>query len=332
MAGRRAVLKGVLAVSGTAAGATGLVAAAPTGRRGAPYATSVEMRWLGVSGWEIVIDGGRSILFDPYLSRMPYADRKGDLDPSLPLRCDRTAVEQLAAHHLRGAPELILVSHGHFDHVADVPQLLARPAWAKHRIRAVCDETVGHLLTAMGTPRARMDDVIPVKGGEYLQFDGYTVEVFRSLHSQQADHGYFAPGSRTAPPRRPSTLGDLVEGDTLAYQVTVDGGPSILLMGASNFAERELSGIRPDIATIAMTSHSALHRYVERLLSATGNPSLLIPNHHDDMTTPLSKTPSLLAATTPTTAAEQLTAASAPSSRVLNPQHLRAVDVTAALA
>ncbi|MEW2167058.1 MBL fold metallo-hydrolase [Streptomyces sp. NPDC007084] len=331
MAGRRAVLKGVLAVSGTAAAGAGLVGAAPTTRRGAPYPTSVQMRWLGVSGWEIVIGGDRSILFDPYLSRMPYADAKGALNPSLPLRCDRTAVEALAAGHLRGAPELILVSHGHFDHLADVPQLLARPAWAKHRIRTVCDETAGHLLTAMGTPHTRLEDVIPVKGGEYLQFDGYTVEVFRSLHSQQADYGYFAPGSRTAPPRRPATLGDLVEGETLAYQVTVEGGPSILLMGASNFAERELSGIRPDIATIAMTSHSALHRYVERLLSATGNPPLLIPNHHDDMVTPLSKTPAALAATTPATAAEQLTAACAASSRVLNPQHLRAVDVTAAL-
>lgn len=238
----------------------------------------------------------------------------------------------MAAGHLTGPPELILVSHGHFDHMADVPQLLARPAWEKHRVRAMCDETVRHLLSAMDTPRTRLDDVIQVKGGEYLQFDGYTVEVFRSLHSQQPDHGYFAPGHKTAPPRHPTVLGDLVEGDTLAYQLTVDGGPSILLMGASNFAERELSGIRPDIAAIAMTSHSALHRYVERLLAAIGNPSLLIPTHHDDMTTPLTDAPSLLAAATPTTAAKELDAASAPASRVLSPQHLRAMDVTAALA
>ena len=95
---------------------------------------------------------------------------------------------------------------------------------------------------------------------------------------------------------------------------------------------RELSGIRPDIAAIAMTSHSALHRYVERLLAAIGNPSLLIPTHHDDMTTPLTDAPSLLAAAAPTTAAKELDAASAPASRVLSPQHLRAVDVTAALA
>ncbi|MER6999316.1 MBL fold metallo-hydrolase [Streptomyces sp. NPDC000410] len=331
MARRRAVLKGVLAASGAAASGAVLAGAAPTAGRGKPYSTSVQLRWLGVSGWEILIGGRRSLLFDPYLSRMPYADDKGALDPRLPLRPDREAVERVAAQHLAVPPELVLVSHGHFDHVADVPQLLAREAWAKARIRTVCDETVRHLLTAMETPESRLDDVIQVKGGEYLQFDGYTVEVFRSLHSQQADHGYFAPGRRSAPPRRPTVLGDLVEGDTLAYQVSVDGGPTILLMGASNFVERELAGIRPDVAVVPMTSHSALHRYVERLLEGLGNPPLLIPCHHDDMTTPLTDGPGLLAAATPATAAEHLSAAAAPASRVVAPRHLAALDVTAAL-
>lgn len=188
----------------------GAVGAWPAVRRGGPYSTPVELRWLGVSGWEIVIGGGRSVL-------------------------------------------------------------------------TVRDETVRYLLMSTGTPRARIDDVIQVKGGEYLQFDGYTVEVFRSLHSQPADHGYFAPGRRVAPPRRPTVLGDLVEGDTLAQQVSVDGGPRILLMGASKFVERELAGIRPDVALVPMSSHSAVHRYVERFLTATGNPLLLIPSHHDDM-------------------------------------------------
>ncbi|MGK5642071.1 MBL fold metallo-hydrolase, partial [Streptomyces sp. URMC 126] len=279
MAGRRAVLKGVLAASGSAAAAGTAVSVAlpPEYGRGGPYSTSVRLRWLGVAGWEILLEGGRSIVFDPYLSRMPCTDHTGALDPRLPLRLDRAAVERVADRHLAGPPELVLVSHGHFDHVADVPQLLGRPEWERSRIRTVCDETVRHLLVAMGTPSRRLGDVIQVKGGEYLQFDGYTVEVFRSLHSQLADHGCFAPGRRAAPPRRPATLGDLVEGDTLAYQVSVDGGPRILLMGASNFVERELAGIRPDVALVPMSSHQAVHRYVERLLDATGHPPLLLP-------------------------------------------------------
>ncbi|NUP17935.1 MAG: MBL fold metallo-hydrolase [Streptomyces sp.] len=330
MTGRRTVLKGVLAASGAAA-EPGVLAARPLAGRAGPYTTPVQLRWLGVAGWEIVIGRDRSILFDPYLSRMPCRDRGGRLDPTLPLRPDRSMVERVAAQHLTAAPELVLLSHGHFDHVADVPQLVARPAWRQARIRTVCDETVRYLLTAMGAPRSRMDDVIQVRGGEYLQFDGYTVEVFRSLHSQLADHGCFAPGRRLTPPRRPTTLGDLVEGETLAYLVSVDHGPSILLMGASNFVERELTGIRPDVVLVPMSSHTAVHRYVERLLTAVGNPPLLIPTHHDDLDTPLVANPARLAASVQPTAAKELSRAAASGSRVLSPRHLRPVAVTTAL-
>lgn len=132
-----------------------------------------------------------------------------------------------------------------------------------------------------------MNDVIPVYGGDHLQFDGYSVEVFRSLHSRQEDYTSFAPGHRDSAPTRPRTLGDLVEGRTLAFQVAVEGGPTVLLTGTSNFAERELTGARPDVAVIGMSGHAAVHGYPDRLLSVLGAPPLLVPGHHDDMVTPL---------------------------------------------
>ncbi|MGW0118732.1 MBL fold metallo-hydrolase [Streptomyces sp. NPDC003327] len=303
------------------------------GRRRVPSPVPVQLRWLGVSGWEIVIDQGRrrrSILFDPYLSRMPFTDAQGVTRHDIPLRLDHRAVEAVASRHLTGAPELILVSHGHFDHMADVPQLLARPGWRHSRIRVLCDATVAHLLAAMDTPRRRLADAILVKGGEYLQFDGYTVEVFRSLHSQRSDHGYFAPGRLLAPPPRPTVLGDFVEGETLAYHVAVEGGPSVLLMGASNVAEREMAGVRPDVAAVPMTTTTSVHDYPERLLAATGNPPVLIPCHHDDMTTPLTDRPGLLAASTADSAVRAL-AAAGPGSRVVAPRHLEALDLAAVL-
>ncbi|MFF1834451.1 MBL fold metallo-hydrolase [Streptomyces sp. NPDC058231] len=272
----------------------------------------------------------RSILFDPYLSRMPFTDAQGVAEHGIPLRLDHEAVEAVASRHLTGAPELILVSHGHFDHMADVPQLLARPDWRQSRIRVLCDATVSNLLAAMGTPRRRLADAVLVKGGEHLQFDGYTVEIFRSLHSRRPDYGYFAPGHRLVPPPRPSVLGDFVEGDTLSYQVSVEGGPSILLMGASNFAEREITGIRPDVAAVPMTTTRAVHRYPERLLETAGNPPVLIPCHHDDMVTPLTGPPGLLAASTAESSVREL-AAAGPGSRVVAPRHLEAMDLAAVL-
>lgn len=325
---RRSVLKGTLV-----AGAAGLLAAGrpplPAAQpRRVPTGTDCTLRWLGVSGWELSF-AGRSVLFDPYLSRMPYADASGALGHDVPIRLDPAAVERVASKHLGGAPELILVSHGHFDHIADVPQLLSRPEWGDRRIRTLCDSTSRHLLAAMGTPKSRMRDVIGVHGGDVLRFEGYTVEVFRSLHSRQADYGYFAPGRRDAPPRRPTVLGDLVEGRTLAYQVSIDDGPSVLLSGTSNFAERELAGARPDVAVIGMSGHSAVHRYLDRLLATLDGPPLLVPSHHDDMTTPL--TAQAVHATAAPSAVDELSAAvrrqDAQGTRILTPRHLAPLDI-----
>ncbi|QNE79353.1 MBL fold metallo-hydrolase [Streptomyces finlayi] len=337
---RRSVLQRMLAV-----GSAGLLTAgaAPVGPASAPrrpdrdlLSTRLSMRWLGVAGWELAF-GGRSLLFDPYLSRMPYQGDDGALDPRLPLRVDRAAVARVAGEQLAGPPELILVSHGHFDHIADVPELLAYPQWRKRRIRTLCDLTSRHLLTALGAPAERVADIIPVRGGEYLQFDGYTVQVIPSLHSQAADHGYFAPGPLAAPlAKRPATLGELPEGSTLMYLVSFDGGPSVLLSGATNYIERELEGLRPDVAVISMTAHSGIHRYLDRLLEVLGDPPLIIPSHHDDMVSDLraGATHSLWAAPTKTAVEALGSAASGRvvmGSRVLTPQPMVALDITGAL-
>lgn len=62
-----------------------------------------ELTWLGHGSW-VIATGGRSIVLDPFLDDSPVA----------PLRSD-----QLAADY-------ILVSHGHFDHVADVEKIAKR--------------------------------------------------------------------------------------------------------------------------------------------------------------------------------------------------------------
>ncbi|MGP3634028.1 MBL fold metallo-hydrolase [Streptomyces sp. 24-1644] len=337
---RRSVLQRMLAVGSagllTAGAAPVLPASAPRRPDRDTVSTRLSMRWLGVAGWELAF-GGRSLLFDPYLSRMPYQGEDGALDPKLPLRVDRAAVARVAGEQLVGPPELVLVSHGHFDHIADVPELLAHPQWRRHRIRTLCDLTSRHLLTALGTPAERVADMIPVRGGEYLQFDGYTVQVIPSLHSQGADHGYFAPDFLTAPlPKRPTTLGELPEGGTLMYLVTFDGGPSVLLSGASNYIARELEGLRPDVAVISMTPHSGVHRYLDRLLDVLGDPPLIIPSHHDDMVSDLRAGATNTLWATPTRTAvtaldKAATGRAVTASRVLTPQPLVPLDITAEL-
>ncbi|GAA2774947.1 MBL fold metallo-hydrolase [Streptomyces showdoensis] len=325
---RRTVLKGTVALGSTALMGRAQPHRTGSGSRRTPP-EGLTLQWLGVAGWELRFGDAR-LLFDPYLSRMPFQSPDGSVDPSLPLRLDPKAVTAVAERNLAGPPDLILVSHGHFDHLADVPQLLGHPDWAGHRIRTLCDETADHLLAAMGAPDRRLADVIRVRGGEHLRFPGFTVEVLRSLHSQFSDHGYFAPGTHVGRPRTPRTLGDLVEGATLAYQVSFDDGPSVYLSGTSNLAERELTGLRPDIAVVGMTSHSAVHRYPQRLLGVLGDPPLLLPSHHDDMLSPLLPTAAPTGRSAAATALEEAAAArGAGGTRVLDPVPLRPFGLTA---
>jgi L-ascorbate metabolism protein UlaG (beta-lactamase superfamily) len=264
----------------------GAVLAAPSGARAAtkpraaakPLGTAgVTMRWLGVAGWELAFDG-HVLWFDPYLSRFDAGADGG----ALRVRAD-VIEDLLATGRLTGPPEVIMVSHGHYDHLNDVPYLLNRPQWHNATIHVLGTETHRHLLDGMGYD----GPVVEVSGGERFSFaDGaYTIQVIRSLHSQSLTYGFPYPGTLTAKPPVPATVADLLEGGTMAYLVTVPDRLSVLMFGGTNFIERELAGIRPDVAAVAMTYHNALDRYVERLLTVLGGPDYVLPCHHDDMVT-----------------------------------------------
>ncbi|MFF9866136.1 MBL fold metallo-hydrolase [Streptomyces sp. NPDC013953] len=274
---RRTMLRGAAAAAAAAtATATAMspsspAAAAPrTVRAGA-----ASLRWLGTSGWRIDASG-RTILFDPYITRFPTGLFTPDgFADSTQLTTDEGLVDRHA-----GRPALILVSHSHWDHFNDVPYL-ARSTGS----RVVGTETTYHLLCALGVdPR----QISVVKGGEVLDFDGFTVEVVAGLHSRNARHAYLFPRTLNAAPAEvPRTVADLPEGDTLAFQLTVDGGPSVFLMGASDFAERATDGLRPDIAMVAVPSSTSTHRYAQRLMHALGRPPVVVPVHWDNFELPL---------------------------------------------
>jgi L-ascorbate metabolism protein UlaG (beta-lactamase superfamily) len=62
-------------------------------------------------------------------------------------------------------------------------------------------------------------------------------------------------------------------------------------MGASDFIERNLTGLRPDIAMIAVQSSDATHDYTARLLKALDHPATVVPVHWDDFEVPLQNPP-----------------------------------------
>ena len=80
----------------------------------------------------------------------------------------------------------------------------------------------------------------------------------------------------------PFRMGDLlIEGGTLAYLIRL-GGREILAFGSMNYIEREIDGLRPDVALIgAMPERREIYQYTARLLRALGNPRMVLPTHWD---------------------------------------------------
>ena len=307
---RRRFLRTAAAVIAFASTA-GVPDLAAAGSGGGPSArnAAVRLRWLGTAGWRIDV-GSRTLLVDPYLSRFHTGEVHRAFDPATKLTVDADAV---TAHV--GSPETVLVTHSHWDHFNDVPHI-AHTSGA----RVVGTMTTYHLALAYGVTAAQLS---PVKGGEVLDFGSYVVEVIAALHSRNAGYSMAFPGVRLSPPERPKTIAELPEGDTLAFQVTVKDGPSVSFMGGSDFVERNLSGLAPDVAMIAMPSSDATHAYVPRLIDALDRPATVIPVHWDNFESPLRNPPPITA-----NDAQRLDAfrravrKAAPGSKILTPEYL----------
>ncbi|WBQ04726.1 MBL fold metallo-hydrolase [Kribbella sp. CA-293567] len=272
---RRGVLTGTAAAAAGAAGVVGW-----RGADGVEAAVSaaprepVKFTWWGNHSWEIRC-GKSVVLTDPWLTRFKtgtYTQAGADAGTrvvSSPRIIDRYV----------STANAVLVHHGHYDHIPDVPYV-ARKTGAT----VLGNETHLNLLRAMRTPG---DQLSQVSGGEYLPFDGFTVEVFRSVHSCGGKHHQFAfPGTRPAVvPARPRTIADLVEGGTLAYVITI-GGRRILSLSTAGFDPASLRDLQVDVVLAAPGGEPGV---TDRLLSTIKPVKTVIATHWDDFDEPLDK-------------------------------------------
>jgi len=245
----------------------------------------VKLTHLGAAGWEIT-DGQRVILLDPYLSRLRYRGRFGNMDtPEVPgdtrhafamgedLASDTAAVDARITR-----ADFILISHSHFNHSIDMPHI-ARKTGAT----VIGTESTANLARAGGVPEAQ---ILTVRGGEDYELGGWSVKVIPSLHSALSGKHYY--DGRVVPrdfagARR---LDNDIEGGTLAYLLRL-AGYRILWFGSMNYIEREVQGLRPDVAMIAAARQRLeIHDYTGRLMRALDRPRLVLATHWDEQSLP----------------------------------------------
>src|SRR2546428_11111497 len=257
-----------------------LMSAATAGQPSA----NLQLKYLGTAGWEIS-DGRTTILIDPYLSRLHMTAPNDDVLPGDPrprftpadaAQSDTAAIDA----HIQRA-DFILITHTHTDHALDVPYI-ARKTGAT----VIGTESARNLARAYGVPA---DQLIGAGGGDDLELDGWSVRVIPSLHGILR-RAPFLRRDPNAPPQpavipidvqAPLHLNQFAEGGTLAYLIRI-GGRQILVFGSMNYIEREVEGLRPDVALVgAMPERREIHDYTSRLLKAIGHPRMVLPTHWD---------------------------------------------------
>ena len=242
--------------------------------------TPLQLKYLGAAGWEIS-DGNVVVLIDPYISRLKYGGggHPDDDRPSF-ARNDVPVSDTELIDSIITRADFILVHHGHFDHLGDVPYI-ARKTGAK----VIGTETTIMILRAYGIPN---EQLYAVGGGEDYQFDNFSLRIVPSIHSALNDKHYFDTRryDRNTVLEAPLKINQFIEGGSLMFLARFDHH-DVLTMGSMNFVERDLEGIHPDILLAGVNgSRLGLYKYDERLLKVTGNPPIIIPTHWDNFRLP----------------------------------------------
>jgi len=123
----------------------------------------LSFRWLGVQGLELRCDG-RTLAIDPFFTRPSpgfFLFRRVQPDHALSRR------------HLERC-DAILVTHSHYDHVMDVPEIAVRTGATVYG-----SANVGQILAISGIPAHQFHEIAP---GEQLSLGPFVVEIFANHH------------------------------------------------------------------------------------------------------------------------------------------------------
>ncbi len=220
---------------------------------------SLTLQYLGVAGWHFQT-GQAGLLIDPYVTRLSVWQ----------VLFGRAVPDRALIRRHTPPAGWILVTHPHYDHIMDVPEvarLTGAPVYASSQ---GCQ-----LLGVLGLPASQVHAVRP---GDRLTLGDFKVDVCASRHriifGRIPYQGPLRPGLR--PPLRAS---DYRIDRQFSFLVQA-GGLRVLV--ASGIDEE------PSVeADLLLVGADATREQLAAILKGV-RPRLVMPNHWDDMFRPLS--------------------------------------------
>ena len=258
----------------------------------------VRVTYLGTNGYKFELKG-HALLVDPYFSRVdllsvalgsriqPNASRINDGLHHLAQTDVWSSAfrREGAAHATRVNAELrtsytpkvdaILVTHGHFDHLLDVP-----PVMAKTRARLIASASSVNLVRRLPNAVASSGDA--VKPGDVRRIGPWKIRVLPAAHDRLFGKVPFdQPHSQAGPPQRAA---DWICGEPLAF--LIEGNGQRIYIDSGGTPAQLPPNERVDLAILGMALPDSRARLAATL--AHLQPRYVLPSHQDDFFRPLS--------------------------------------------
>ncbi|HYD50941.1 MAG TPA: MBL fold metallo-hydrolase [Terriglobales bacterium] len=227
---------------------------------------SVSLTWLGTAGFALE-HHGHVIVIDPYLTRASLSRCFW-----APLQSDAQLTEQYVPR-----ADAIVLSHTHFDHALDAPEIARRTG-----ARVFGSRSALNLCRSFGVPETQIEAIEPAAGSTPHEAE---VGPFR-LRFWPSAHSAFLLGRIPFP-------GDIADccdvplrtqgyrcGMVIGTEIEV-AGRRIFHVGSAELVERHWQINPVDLALACVAGWTSTERYPERLVAAL-SPGTVLFHHWDN--------------------------------------------------